>query len=560
MYEQIALIFLVLITLVLLFLMIKILFRVKQNTSEKKGNTSNTAESFSFLSDACVVVDSAGMVTDINPAFKNAFADFKFSPPKTEVEDLKNYLEKIAVKKVPEDILWVLCVHNRPISNAEITLETDGVLRCFLLSKDIVTEGDRYAGFVITLNDISDYRQVIDDTNKNSLAEVKNAGDAFLIANNTFFENILSNEIRRPLSAITGMAEIAKRAEDKESISDSLDKINTAATHLLKIVNNTADISKLESGHFILYEEPFTFVNMVQNIAALNSAQINKKNQKFKILVDNNIPKVIVSDQSRLSDVINNLLSNAINFTPHGGNIELTARLLSSKGQSLRLQISVKDDGIGISDKMKSKLFTVFKHFDSSYSRQYGGTAFGLAISQKIVGLMGGVISMKSEPGKGSIFTFEIDAHVPTEQHDHSTEPAERDHFDEKTVYDFSGYTILLVEDVNINREIVMELLKDTGVRFECAENGLSAVKMYEADPRKYDMIYMDIQMPILDGYGAAQKIRKKDTLIPIVAMTADATVADIRKCKSFGMDDHIAKPVDLKELLSKTDMYLRKK
>ena len=560
MNEQIVLIVLVLISAIILFLTIKILQRVKRNTFERTGNASNTSESLSFLSDACVVVDGAGMVTDINPVFKSTFTDFKFRPSKTEVEELKNYLETRTLNKVPEDIFWVLCIHNKPISNAEITIEIDGSVRRYLLSKDIVTENDRYAGFIITLNDVSDYRQVIDDINKNNLAEIKNAGEAFLIANNTFFENILSNEIRRPLSAITGMAEIAKRAEDKESISESLDKINVAATSLLKIVNNTADVSKLESGHFVLYEEPFTFMNMIQNIASFNSTQINRKNQKFKILIDNNIPKVIVADESRLFDVINNLLSNAINFTPHGGNIELSVNLLSTKDQSLRLRIAVKDDGIGISDNMRPKLFTVFKHFDSSYSRQYGGTAFGLAISQKIIGLMGGVISMKSEPGKGSIFTFEIDAHVPTEQHDHSTEPAERDHFDEKTVYDFSGYTILLVEDVNINREIVMELLKDTGVRFECAENGLSAVKMYEADPRKYDMIYMDIQMPILDGYGAAQKIRKKDTLIPIVAMTADATVADIRKCKSFGMDDHIAKPVDLKELLSKTDMYLRKK
>ena len=560
MNDKIVLLFLILNSCVLLFLLFivkKILLRIKSSTSVKHLNDYKI---LNFLSDIYIAVDNTGIIVDINPAFKNAFVDFKFNLRKTKIEDFKNYLLMKTLKKDPVDILQLLCIHNKPIQESAITIEKNGGELNYLLSKDIIDKDGIYSGFIIKLIDISNYYQKTDENNESDLPKITNVDNPVFEKNDTFLENIMNHEIRTPLTAITGMTEIAKKAKDKEKVFESLEKINTAATQLLNIVNNTLDMSKLESGRFILYEEPFVFSDMIQNIVSFNAANMNRKNQNFKTIINKNIPNILFADEMRLSCVINNLLSNAIKFTPHGGNIQLVIKNTGSKNQSVGLQISVIDDGIGISEKMQSKIFTIFKHIDSSYSRQYGKAALGLAISQRIVGLMGGIITVKSEPGKGCNFTFEIDVRFPSKQTAEPVKPNEYKDFTGENAYDFSDYTILFVEDVEINREIVLSLLESTKVKIDCAENGLIAYNMYMSDPQKYNMIYMDIQMPILDGYATTEKIRKKDADIPIIAMTADATVDDIQKCKSFGMNDHIAKPIDVNELLKKTSKYIGKR
>jgi CheY-like chemotaxis protein len=263
-----------------------------------------------------------------------------------------------------------------------------------------------------------------------------------------------------------------------------------------------------------------------------------------------------VGDEVRLSQVITNLVSNAIKFTPGGGSIRFQARQLRREDSEVLLEMLVEDTGIGIEEEKLDKLFNAFEQADVGITRLYGGTGLGLAISKSIVEQMGGSIRVESDYGKGSRFVFNIrigwaeDVDAPEIEEVKPTES-----------YDFSGRTILLVEDIEINRTIVITLLESTGVTVESAENGKEALDMFTANPARYDLIFMDIHMPMMDGYEATRRIRSLDLswadTVPIVAMTANAFAEDIQRCKQAGMDDHLAKPVDLDALLETIEKYI---
>jgi len=564
MRETVVYSFLIVACCVLLFLTGKIWLRIRR-ISKSGGNQSEdgktTVNLFGSLCDIHLVVDGKGFISYVNPAFKSAFPDFKIQAQNTRFADLVGYWESITVEKVPEDAYLVLKLHSKPIRGVEIAMVKGNASFQYLLSRDIITENGKQAGFIVTLTDVGSYRKKALEVVGEKSSNASLSGDAGFDIKNAFLTNILSHEIRTPMNTVIGMAEVAKTAENPKTVSESLDKISASAKHLLKIINNALDMSSLESDQYTLYEESFAFSDMIRNITDITTELAKEKKQNFKIAISPNIPNVLIFDELRLAQVINNLLSNAVKFTPLGGNIELAVKLLSRKNQSALLQFSVTDDGIGISEAMQANLFNAFKQSASGYSRQFGGTAMGLAISQRIVGLMGGTIRAVSISGKGSKFTFEINVRIANDQPVHDIASVGLNAASDKDPYDFSGYTVLLVEDVEINREIIRALLKDTGAKIDCAENGQVAVNMCAAKrPGKYSMIYMDIQMPVLDGYSATQRIRKLDADIPIVAMTADASAEDIQKCKKTGMDDHIAKPIDVNELLKKTDKYIRRK
>jgi len=506
-------------------------------------------------------------------------------------------------------------------------------------------------------------------------------------AKSTFLSN-MSHEIRTPMNAIIGMTSIAESTDDVQRKDYAIEKIRDSSKHLLSIINDILDMSKIEADKFELSPVHFNFEKMLQKVANIIILHADAHRQKLYFNIGKEIPLELIGDDQRLSQVITNLLSNAVKFTPDEGTIHLDSKLISEKNGVCRIQITVTDTGIGISDEQKKRLFQSFEQAEADTTRKFGGTGLGLVISKRIVTLMDGDIWIESEPGKGSKFLFTIDLKRETQyqnllldnsknwdnirilvvddepeirefftdfselrgidcttvesgekalelidQNDYDVffidwvlpginggEVARRIHtklgqkyiaiifssvdwaYIEKEVRslnvnkllpkplfsstivdvinecvgvtggvesavfdgkgdDFTGHTILIAEDVMINFEIVLALLEHTCLTVEWAENGRQAITMFEASPDKYEMIFMDVQMPEMDGYDATRAIRALDFPwakdIPIIAMTANVFREDIEKCLEVGMNGHLGKPLDFNEMLEFLRKYL---
>ncbi len=373
----------------------------------------------------------------------------------------------------------------------------------------------------------------------------------------------MSHEMRTPMNAIIGMTGIARNNTDPERVHYCLDKIHEASTHLLGVINDVLDMSKIEAGKLELSETDFALAGMLRQVETVVAYKMEEKGQHFSIRMDEDLPRAIIADKQRLAQVITNLLSNANKFTPEGGHIGLSVSRLPDAGGAdglCALQIEVADNGIGVNAEQQARLFRPFEQADGSISRKYGGTGLGLAISRKIVEMMGGDIRVESEPGKGSRFIFTCRAAVGTATGEPAPAPAPGGR--EEAGPAFAGKRILLAEDVAVNREVVLALLDGTGLAIDCAEDGRTACAMFAAAPDAYDMIFMDIHMPEMDGYEAARHIRAMDTpkarTIPIVAMTANVFREDIEKCLAVGMNGHVGKPLDFAELSAVLRAHLK--
>jgi CheY-like chemotaxis protein len=510
----------------------------------------------------------------------------------------------------------------------------------------------------------------------------------------------MSHEIRTPMNAIIGMVTIGKTASNIERKNYCLSKIENAANHLLGVINDILDMSKIEANKFELAPVEFDLEKMLQGVVNVINFRVDEKKQKLSVCIDRSIPRTLTGDDQRIAQVITNLLSNAVKFTPEQGAISLSVRLAQMVNNICTLQVSVSDIGIGISPEQQKKLFQSFEQAESDTTRKYGGTGLGLAISKSIVEMMGGTIWVESEPGKGSVFFFTIQAQRGKEEERHvlsgninlsnvhiltvdddpdilmyflditrefglscdtalsgekalelinhknwyhiyfidwkmpgmdgiqlareikkrkheksivimisaaewsvvadEAKAAGVDKFLSKPLFPsaiaevinecfgagekqvekskttditgvFTGRRILLVEDVEINREIVQTLLEPTQLEIDCAENGVEAVRMFTETPDKFDMIFMDIQMPEMDGYEATRRIRalEKDNAthaargharrVPIIAMTANVFKEDIEKCFAAGMDSHVGKPLNFEEVMNQLHLCLDK-
>ena len=502
------------------------------------------------------------------------------------------------------------------------------------------------------------------------------------------FLSRMSHEMRTPMNAIIGMTSIAQSTEDYSKKEYCLEKISNASHHLLGVINDVLDMSKIEANKFELSVGSFNVDKMFLNVANVVGFRIEEKSQDFSLFIEPRIPDMLIGDAQRIAQVAVNLLTNAVKFTPENGKIKLAATIEHEDHKSIVLKIVVSDNGIGISGEQKAKLFQSFEQGDGSIARRFGGTGLGLAISKKIVELMDGEIWVESELGVGSDFIFtmklkkdardesrnrrrelikkadlnilvvddnpEVCEYIKTVMELYSIpctsaysgaealaviDSAERefnvifvdwqmpemdgvelireirknrfgnqviimisasawsdiessaddigiDDFITKPIFpsllvdrlnrfvaikddarrpeeteiasvqttDFSGKTVLLAEDVEINREIVITILEDTGITIDCAEDGRVAFDMFSANPKRYDMIFMDMHMPEVDGLESTRMIRALDEPyakeIPIVAMTANVFREDIENCLAAGMNGHIGKPIDFDALL----------
>ncbi|GHT85199.1 hypothetical protein FACS1894137_09180 [Spirochaetia bacterium] len=633
------------------------------------------------INEAFILLDPEGRFLDANAMAQRYFPKIARLPAGTPVYQLDWF---------PQEIL------SPAVMSHEFSIRLNGepVLELLYLraSKSPIYYKDKVVCFCIMIYDL---------TVSTTLLAAKDAAEDASRAKSEFLAN-MSHEIRTPMNAVIGMTAIGKAAAEIERKNYCFGKIEDASAHLLGVINDILDMSKIEAGKLELSPVSFDFEKMLQRVVTFINFRVDEKRQTLTVRLDKKIPRMLIGDDQRLAQVITNLLSNAVKFTPEEGCIHLRTRFVRELDDLCTIQVTVTDSGIGISDEQKRRLFSSFEQAESSTSRNFGGTGLGLAISKRIVEMMGGEIRLESELGKGATFIFTVQAGRSKETgrdllnpgvnwksirvlavddaemtREYFTELSQRfgiscdivssgeeamdllrkgntydmyfidwkmpgmngveltrkireanasqesgggksiiimisaaewqtieadakvagvDKFLSKPLFAsaiadlinecigsknsiladrvrlaegdagtpvpgvFAGRRILLAEDMEINREIIMALLEPTELAIDCAENGVQAVELFSVDPDRYDMIFMDVQMPGMDGLEATRRIRQLEGQkkhIPIIAMTANVFREDVEKCLESGMNDHLGKPLDMDEVLARLRKYL---
>ena len=608
-----------------------------------------------------------------------------FSPPGSKERDMHLHYQWLPSNpKLPNRLLAVVAISRYTI-NTRVALWVQGMAVTIIVALFVA------AALIWRRRTTESLNRTLEETVKQrttELVEQTISAQKASMAKSDFLSN-MSHEMRTPLNAIIGMTAIAKSSCDLERKDYCLKKVEDASKHLLSVINDILDMSKIEANKFELSVVKFNFEKLLQKVANVVGFRAEEKHQNFTVYIDKDIPINMVGDDQRITQVITNLMSNAVKFTPEEGNIRLNAYLVDRRDNSCTIKVEVIDNGIGISPEQQERLFSSFVQAESSTTRKYGGTGLGLAISKHIIEMMGGKIWLKSEPEKGSTFAFtvnletvpneynslrelgvswanmsvlvvddaadtreyfadimqrfgsscdvaaggreacelidkhgpynlyfvdlrmegmdgiELARHITQTQTDESVvimiSASEWDEIEGEAKeagisrflpkplfpsniadcineclgsgnaiqvndgirYDgiFKNYRILIAEDVEVNREIVLALLSPTELTVDTAENGLIAYERFRDNPDLYDLIIMDVQMPEMDGYEATKKIRelghKRAGEIPIIAMTANVFREDIDKCIACGMNDHLGKPIDYDKLVSKLCGYL---
>lgn len=355
----------------------------------------------------------------------------------------------------------------------------------------------------------------------------------------------MSHEIRTPMNGIIGFLNILKKFEMNDEAAECIKYIEESSEILLRVINDILDVSKIEAGKMELKNEVFNIYEMVNEIFGTYKIKTDEKNIKFVTNVSQEIPKLLIGDKIRLKQVIGNLLSNSIKFT-NQGNIVMDIKFMGLESSFCNIEISVLDDGIGIEDKFIEQIFNPFVQADSSLTRLNSGTGLGLTICKSIVESMGGSIYLESEYQKGTKVVFNLlMKFIKEEELNKGYKPYMTSYSDSNTG---KNLKILLAEDNEINRKFFLKLMDINGYKCDIAANGKEACDL--CLDKEYDIIFMDCQMPIMDGFDATQNIRKINNSVKIIALTACVMKEDIERCLESGMNGYILKPINEKELI----------
>jgi len=364
------------------------------------------------------------------------------------------------------------------------------------------------------------------------------------------FLSMMSHEIRTPLNAIVGLTYLMQQEEVSESLAENLKILQFSTNNLHVLINDILDFSKIEAGKVELENVPFDIKQLISNIKKANQIKAEEKGNKIKLMIDDDVPNVVVGDALRLGQIITNLVSNAVKFTKNGS---ITVELAQQRRTAthVTLDISITDTGIGIPEEKQAMIFDKFTQANSETTRQFGGTGLGLVITRSLLQLHGSDINLQSAEGKGSTFYFTLELEIGTELRAKVSSEGHNELLNEHTL---KGVRVLLVEDYPMNIKVATKFLERWQIVIDVAENGQLAIDKYQKG--KYDLILMDIQMPVLDGYSATARIRESDTDIPIIALTASATLNNQDRAFLVGMNDYVTKPFNPNELFQKIAKY----
>jgi signal transduction histidine kinase/ActR/RegA family two-component response regulator len=373
------------------------------------------------------------------------------------------------------------------------------------------------------------------------------------------FLSRMSHEIRTPMNAIIGLTALAKgRANDTKYIEESLSKMDSAAHFLLGLINDVLDISRIERGKMQLDNTPHNIQEFLEGIDVIIRARAVEGGVRYTRTTKEGLPAACVFDALKLKQVLVNILSNAVKFTPRDGSVEFIAETLGIAEDLATLRFTIRDTGVGIDREFLPRIFGAFEQESAGNTTRYGGTGLGLAIAKNIIDLMGGTIYVESEKGVGTVFFVSVSLPIVSLDEDAGGDDGE--------VADFTGMRALLAEDNEINREIATAILEDKGFAVDPVTDGQEAVaKFSESGAGTYDVILMDIRMPFMDGFAATEAIRALDghadaKTIPIVAMTANAFEEDVQRARAVGMDEYLTKPVEPDTVYKVLWKILRKK
>jgi PAS domain S-box-containing protein len=511
--------------------------------------------------DPLVAINIAGKITDMNQAMANItgysrneltgtdFFDY-FTEPQKAREVYQEVFAKGSVSGSPLTLQHYQGKLTDVLFNGSVYKDGKGkVLGVVIVARD-VTEQKRIARELMEAKIYAELATEIAQEAKRKAEKLTVIAEAAVKSKQQFLSN-MSHEIRTPMNGIIGFTKVVLKTELSKKQEEYLNAIKTSGDALIVLINDILDLAKVDAGKMTFSPVPFKLSSSIAAMLHLFETKILEKNLELVKEYDKSIPSVIVGDPVRLHQIILNLVSNAVKFTSEG-KITVSVRMIKQDAETVTIEFAIKDTGIGIAENKLGCIFDDFQQATSGTSRLYGGTGLGLAIVKQLVEPQGGKVTVESVEGKGTTFAFSL-SFLKTK--------AKTIREPEQTMSHNEGLKdikILVVEDIVLNQLLMRTLLDDFGFAMDIADNGRIAVDMLAA--QKYDLVLMDLQMPEMNGFEATKFIRKQMGLkMPIIALTADVTTADVEKCKAVGMNDYISKPIDDRLLYNKIIKYLKK-
>ncbi len=427
--------------------------------------------------------------------------------------------------------------------------------KCFYMPEDSKL-------IIITCTDVTETFEA-EQQQKDLLTMALEQAKQATVAKSSFLSN-MSHEIRTPLNAIIGMTSLALQdAENQEHVQDCLGKIDVSAKFLLSLINDILDMSRIESGTATIKHEKFLSADLIDSVDGISKSQAATKGITYESRFVNAVDPEYIGDQTRLQQVLINIIGNAIKYTPSGGSVTMTVDRQRISNTEAMLRFVIADTGIGISREFLPHIFEPFKQEHAGTTSAYGGTGLGLAITKNIVEMMGGTITVQSTQGQGTTFAITVMLGIDNSVSNNAAEVEEKPVVVQPQVYDFTGKRILLCEDHPLNIEVAKHILEHVGFTVDVAENGVSGVEQFmDHGDGWYSCVLMDIRMPLMDGLTATQKIRGAPLsyakTVPIVAMSANAFAEDVEKSLSAGMNAHLAKPIEPDVLYSTLRRFIK--